>query len=73
MLDDQRSLTTLEPRLDLSVLLLTLVTSSRRLSVARRGTATDSLLDVHGARVVGEAAEDGGISGLERQAGEVGG
>jgi hypothetical protein len=73
MLDDQRCLTTLEPRLDLSMLLLTLVTTTRCLSVSGRGTTTNSLLLVNGASVVGETAEDRRISGLEGEAGEVGG
>lgn len=72
MLDDQRCLSTLEPWLDLSVLLLTLVTATRCLSVSRRRTTTNSLLLVHGTWSVGEAAEDGRISGLERETGEVG-
>lgn len=71
MLDDQRCLTTLEPRLDLSMLLLTLVTTASRLSVSGRGTAADSFLVVNGAGVVGEAAEDGSMAGLEGEAGEV--
>ena len=72
MRHDQGRLTTLEPRVDLAVLLLTIMTSSRGLSVTRRGTTTDSLLLVEGAGVVGEVAENRGVSGLERQAGEVG-
>ena len=53
------------------MLLLTLVTTTRCLSVSGRGTATDSLLVVNGAGVVGEAAEDGSVSGLEGETGEV--
>lgn len=55
------------------MLSLTLVTSTGCLSVTGRRTTTDSLLLVHGAGSVGEAAQDGGISGLKRQAGEVDG
>ena len=41
-LEDQRRLTTLEPRMDLSMLLLTVVASTGRLSLSRRCAATDS-------------------------------
>lgn len=53
------------------MLLLTLVTTTSRLPVSGRGTATDSLLVVNSAGVVGEAAENGSVTGLEGEAGEV--
>lgn len=71
MLDDQRCLTTLEPRLDLSMLLLTLMTTTRCLSVSGRGTTTNSFLHVNSTGGVGETGEDRRIAGLEGEAGEV--
>jgi hypothetical protein len=71
MLDDQRCLATLEPRLDLSMLLLTLVTTTRCLSVSRRRTTTNSFLHMNSTGSVGETAEDRRIAGLEGEAGEV--
>lgn len=56
VLHNQWRLATLEPGLHLAMLTLTLVTSSGSLPVARGGTATDSLLLVNSARVVGQAA-----------------
>lgn len=72
MADVQRCLTTLPPSRHLSMLLLTLVTTTGRLSVARRRTATDADALVVGALVLGEVGEDGRAAGLNRQGGKEG-
>ena len=64
MTDSQRRLTTLEPRVDGAMLLLTLVTATGRLSVARGGTATDADALLVGALVLLEVGEDGCAAGL---------
>lgn len=71
-LHNQRCLATLEPRLDVAMLSLTLVTSSGRLALAGRGTTTESDALVVSSLVVAEAGEDGGIAGADGQAGEEG-
>lgn len=58
MLDNQRRLSTLEPRPDVSMLLLALVAPSGRLAVPGGGTATDSLAFFVRALVGRQAAED---------------
>ena len=67
MAENQWCLTTLEPGIDLAMLLLTLVTATRRLAVAGRGTATLPDALVVGAFVVREAGEDGCAPCLHRQ------
>lgn len=57
-------LTTIEAIRHFSVLLLTLVTSSRRLTLSRGGTATPSNSFVVCTGVIGNGAQDGGIAGL---------
>lgn len=52
-----RRLSTVEVPRDLAMLLLTLVTTTRRLALARRGTATSSYPLVVGARVVRQIRE----------------
>jgi hypothetical protein len=70
MADDERCLATLEPRLDLSMLFLTLVTATGRLAVAGRGTATSPDALVVGALVVGKTGEDRCASCLHREGGK---
>lgn len=72
VLDNQRCLSTLEPRLDLSMLALTLVTPPRRLAMARRRTTANTLPILDGALVVPEVAQDRGMARLDREAGEAG-
>ena len=60
MLHNQRCLAALKPRVNLAVLLLALMASSRRLSVPRRRSAANALLLMNRPLVVREAAEDGG-------------
>ena len=61
-----RSLATLEPRWNFSVLLLTLMTSSRRLSLARRRTTTTSYALAVGFRLVLQVRQDRGVPRLEK-------
>lgn len=70
MHDNLRRLTTIEPRRDLPVLILTLMTTTGRLSLPRSGTTTASDLLVVGAGVIGERGEDVGVPGLLLQLGE---
>lgn len=70
MADDQRRLAALEPRLHLSMLPLALVTSTGRLSVARRRPSALADPLVVGPAVVREAGEDGCASGLDGERGE---
>lgn len=70
LLEDQRRLTTLEPRPDFPVLLLTLVTSSRRLALARRRTTTDSDSLLVRSCIVGQVGEDGCVPGLDGEGGK---
>jgi hypothetical protein len=73
LLLDQRCLTTLKPRLDFAMLPLTLVTSSRRLAMSRRRTASDTFSLLNSALNVGETGKDGRLSGiLERETSERG-
>lgn len=69
MLKDQRRLTTLEPRLDFSVLSLTLVTTTRRLAVSRRSTTTFSNPLVVGTPVVAQVAQNRGVPCLRQRLG----
>lgn len=62
----QRCLTTLEPRRHLSMLLLTLVTASRRLSLARRRAPTNTYASVVRSRIIGQRREDGGAPSLQK-------
>lgn len=70
MAEDQGRLTTLEPRLHFPMLLLTLMTSTGRLSVAGRRSSTLADPFVVGATVVGQAGENGRASRLDRERGE---
>lgn len=69
-LEDQRRLTTLEPRMDLSMLPLTLVTPSGRLALARRRTTANPNPLLVRPLVVRQAGENGRIPGLYRERGE---
>lgn len=64
MHDNLRRLTTIEPRRDLPVLILTLMTTTGRLSLPRGRTTTATDLLVVGAGVIGERGEDVGVPGL---------
>lgn len=64
VLDNQRRLATLEPRLNLAMLSLTLVTSSRSLSMPRGRTSSHALLLLDGAFVVRQVAQDRGMASL---------
>lgn len=66
MLEDQGRLSTLEPRLHVAVLALTLVTATRRLAIARRRTTTFPYTLVVGPLVVAEVGEDGCAPRLRR-------
>lgn len=72
MADSQRRLTSLEPRIDLAMLSLTLVTTTRCLSVTRRGTAAYADALVVRALVLGKVREDGGAASLgpDREGGQ---
>lgn len=59
-----RRLTTIEVIRHFSMLLLTFMTSSRRFTLSRGGTATSSNALVVCSGGIGEGAQDGGISGL---------
>lgn len=59
-----RRLTTIKARRDLSMLLLTFMTSSRGLSLARCWTTTASNTLVVGPRSVGDGSQDVSIAGL---------
>lgn len=62
--DNILGLTTIEAGGNLSVRLLTLVTTSRGLTLAGGGTTTTTDALVVGGGIVGERGEDGGIAGL---------
>lgn len=68
--DNLRRLATVEPGGHLSVLLLTLVTAARGLSLAGGGTTTASDSLVVGAQGVGERGEDVGVASLCLELGE---
>lgn len=72
MLEDEGSLTTLKPRVDLVAGLCTLHTTTSRLAIAGRGTTTSADALVVGTLVVREAGENRGAPGLHRQRGEEG-
>ena len=63
--DDIGRLTTIKAGRDLSVLSLTLVTTTRCLTLARSGTTTAADALVIGGRIVGEGGEDVGAALLE--------
>lgn len=58
LLEDQRCLPTLKPRVDFSMLLLTFVTSAGCLALARGRPAADANAFLVSVRVVGKAGED---------------
>lgn len=62
--DDIRRLTTIEARRDLAVLLLTLVTTSGRFSLARGWTTTAANALVVRCGIIGKRGENGGVAGL---------
>jgi hypothetical protein len=70
MADDERRLTTLPPGCYLAMLLLTLVTPTRRFSVTRGRTATNANALVVCALVLGEIGEDRCAPSLDRKGGE---
>lgn len=65
MANDQRCLTTLPSGRHLSMLLLTLMTPTRRFSVTRRRTTADTNALVVRAFVLGEVGEDGCAPSLD--------
>lgn len=62
-----RRLSTIEPRGDLSMLLLTLMTPTGRLSLPRSRTPTASSLFTERSRVIGKRSEDVGVAALRLQ------
>ena len=72
MADDQWCLATLEPRVDRVTLLHSLVSATRCLAIAGRGTAAFPNALVVGALVVRNAREDRSTPSLHRQGGKQG-